>query len=51
MCPWDDEFEAGSFGDDSTRTEDDHEHGICLQMLADRDDCFPASTSLRKAQR
>jgi hypothetical protein len=33
-----DEMESGSFGDGSTGTEDDHEHGIYMQMLADRDD-------------
>jgi hypothetical protein len=38
VIPIADEFEAGSFGDGSTGTEDDYEHGIYLQMLADRDD-------------
>ncbi len=31
-----DEFESGSFGDGSTGTEEDYEHGIYMQMLADR---------------
>ena len=38
VIPVADEFEAGCFGDGSTGTEDDYEHGIYLQMLADRDD-------------
>ncbi|GEM_PF-4328288 len=33
-----DEFESGSFGDGSTGTEEDYEHGIYMQMLADRVD-------------
>jgi 5-methylcytosine-specific restriction endonuclease McrA len=36
--PQGDEFEAGYFGDGSTGTEDDYEHGIYLEMLANRDD-------------
>jgi len=33
-----DDIEAGYFGDGSTGTVDDHEHGVYLQMLAERDD-------------
>jgi len=36
--PQEDPFEAGSFGDGSTGTVDDYEHGVYMQMLADRDD-------------
>lgn len=33
-----DDVDAGYFGDGSTGTVDDHEHGIYLRMLAERDD-------------
>lgn len=36
--PAEDPFESGYFGDGSTGMVDDYEHGIYLQMLADRDD-------------
>ncbi|MBN2176676.1 MAG: hypothetical protein JW722_03360 [Demequinaceae bacterium] len=33
-----DDTDAGEFGDGSTGTVEDYEHGVYLQMLAERDD-------------